>query len=339
MNCTLFNLPTTVYLTFVHDPEGNIVNAYNKKQVKTSYDGFVINFKIIWTKICSSKNIELLYMAHSYNRCSIVIQHKIFMIMKKFFLSVFMLAFLVISRAQSQQELNQRINTLFQKLEQNYSGTDSSFDKNLNAIDAWNDSIKWNMAAYVQQAPRFLQDKCEWGNHCLTSKDKKFRTVTWADGNRGTLKLSHSMIFWQAGNKVKSYSFDEDSIYGNHEIKELYTIKRRNGQTLYFIIGWIWDGIQYEGQFVKAFAIDKNGNLDQNVLAFKTSKEQLNAINVDIEHPTIGDKRQITFVDDNTLKIPIVPRKDSDESNDENRKPRYLTYKFDGTNFIFHKKK
>lgn len=223
--------------------------------------------------------------------------------------------------------------------------TDGQFDSLLVANENLADFII-NTTQRVDMISMPLNDLKGSGINILTSDDKNFRIYCWNTETGGTMRFYNAIAQYRSSNgiktavlnrvdaKVSAEDFDPGYWYNR-----LHTVTDNKGKAYYLpiYVGVYSSSDHLDG--IKAFTID-NGQLNDSVKIFKTTKSSINSIEYAYNSYTYSykgydDKKDRDFykihMNDEKTKvyIPLI--------SEEKFTGRWLIYVFNGEQFVYDK--
>ena len=219
-------------------------------------------------------------------------------------------------------------------------------ENNLDSLESWNSRLIKLLREWPDQDATFMDEEDPLGNEhrlqILTSDDHYFRIICWNDGMSGTLQEWRAIAFWKkeqgVGSKILVSDEHSDDIYGlTPEYLNIMDFKLKDGKIVYWVDGIGHGSNRIKFSFVKAFAINKNGGLNDYYRFFKTPHRKLNHISLRIDLISVPQDDYDPFIflsdDSRTMYIPVANKTGKLKLN------KHLIYQFDGKSFVFKKVK
>lgn len=168
-----------------------------------------------------------------------------------------------------------------------------------------------------------------------TSEDGKFRVYSWDTEDGGTMHNFNKIYQYQAADG-KVYSRLDDNNEGAPFVHKIQTLDTKNGK-VYLVFSTGIGSTKFRYDTVNLYKISGNA-LDDKVKLIRTKEGLTNKISFTYDFFSVVDEpeRPIDLIlfekATNTLKIPIVL--ETKEFPDGAVTKRFISYKFNGTNFV-----
>ncbi len=237
---------------------------------------------------------------------------------------------------------------------QSVSQVDNTVAKYLNAIRNWStdtsyaqadslDAANTRLLAYLTSVPvareailqADLTKAKKSGLVAVTSSDSKIRFYSWDTYLGGTMHMFYNVAQFKDANGMHTIFLNDTTVDGG-DYAGIYTglisVTNAAGKVVYMVTRYSIGSTKDRGETIAAYTIYNGQLLKQPI--FKTTKKLLDLIEYGYDSFAAafpkGEYPAIHFSKDNkTLYIPIVIG--------EKLTNHYLTYKYDGNNYVFEK--
>lgn len=210
------------------------------------------------------------------------------------------------------------------------------------SMAAWNNRLMKSLKVFAEANPGFMDNENPFGKNSrlsiCTSGDHQFRIICWNDGMSGTMQEWRALAVWKAGKKIysKELKTNEDPKNPYAPFPEYWDIMDytlQNGKTVYWVRGIGHGSNRIKISFVKAFAITKSGQLNDQYLFFKTPHKTLNHISLTIDLITAPRDDYNPYIhlseDAQTMYVPVA------DKDGKLTVSKHLIYQFDGKYFVY----
>ena len=238
--------------------------------------------------------------------------------------------------AQTPQKIEQELIKFYAKVNDN-SGYKSDTDSEL--LEKANNDFKAKVLEYTKVASTLNHKFIKLGKEITitTSEDGKFRAYSWDRLDGGTMHFYETVYQFQ-GKEGKVYTQSVVTEEGNAGgfVYKIFTVETKLGN-VYLVCSLAIGSTQDRYENVGLFRIDSN-KLNDKVKLIKTKSGLTGSISYGYNFFSVLDKKnrsnELISYDKKTkvLKIPVVIESEKFQNGEVTDK--FISYKFNGTNFV-----